>query len=1084
MTAGDAHLWRVVGGGDKGGIIARVGEDVRSDLAEERLATGALLTELAQPGDRLHFRKLCGSGPAEGWVSLRLQSGKALVERVPALWRVVSTSGALVRTGSSTSEEVAGRLPVGSFVAEEQVVGGTRLQYRLRLGEGPATGWVSIALQQKALLQPVRGRSQEIFELLSDLRDPSLRTALLLARGLQSSEAEEVLGSLLDGLLGEGSQACFRLRRKTLRVLAAMCLPEQTVTVQRHMLALLAKSFADPDATVRCEAALVGPRASKTLDLPEARDFQSRFLGLLRDPCWRVRFRAASSALRDSGHLGLTEMLPELIKGETDLDVLHVLQSAKESSVEKENTEEEDKEVQLVDSTGMLDAQPRRDLFSPRKLRILLVHGANSNSAIMKFQSLRFMKAFQAVQDAEWICLDAPLIWQEVAGADDPIFREPSQLEKTISKGEPFRAWYSHGNGCYNFVDEGVDGLLSQVQAQDPVDVLLCFSQGSNCVSLALDRLRRKGVRKAPWALTVMFSGGQIDDPIFSWPVGWLSDQPTLRVYTCKNDGFFEAGERSLRDMYSDLLELSHEDGHAFPHSEPRAAEIYACAQLEPIFNRLAEDREHVKISKMFSYVLRHAAHKLDVRIRKDGFVRLKDIMELKNFRPYNLEELMACVYFDEKERYTMVREFDGELLIRANQGHTMKVVEDDLLLEPITDPSTVQDCVHGTYLVHWPFIKKQGLSKVARNHIHLAPGLPEDGKIRGMRSTAELFLYVDVPAAMLDGMIFYRSKNEVILTQGLDGWLPVKYFIKAVKINYSTCDIEELDFDRNVNMPNWAAELAPSGPGEAGSYMVKNLEALIANCRKRMAEINELKAQVENGQHLTEEEQSKVDQYAAVYVELQSLEQRFRQHKGYRRESTQEKELRAKEEAEAATVVQRKDRAATPPWEKGKTSIESTAFKATDREKAEWAAIGKRRETALEKKDDKKEVKEDRWDALGRGRLTGNSVPTPTAEKAPPPKPQTPSAGSENWRFGGSGAPATPSAGTARPDTSTPAAKPSGPPRFFNSKLQQQKEQKEQKEREEKAAAEAKAASSWRDRDSEASRSTNWRDRPAPEAL
>ena len=26
----------------------------------------------------------------------------------------------------------------------------------------------------------------------------------------------------------------------------------------------------------------------------------------------------------------------------------------------------------------------------------------------------------------------------------------------------------------------------------------------------------------------------------------------------------------------------------------------------------------------------------------------------------------------------------------------------------------------------------------------------------------------------------------------------------EAVKINYSTCDIEELDFDRNVNMPNW----------------------------------------------------------------------------------------------------------------------------------------------------------------------------------------------------------------------------------------------------------------------------------------
>ncbi|CAE8607804.1 unnamed protein product, partial [Polarella glacialis] len=245
------------------------------------------------------------------------------------------------------------------------------------------------------------------------------------------------------------------------------------------------------------------------------------------------------------------------------------------------------------------------------------------------------------------------------------------------------------------------------------------------------------------------------------------------------------------------------------------------------------------------------------------------------------------------------VREFDGELLIRANQGHTMKVVEDDLLLELVTDPSMVQDCVHGTYLVHWPFIKSQGLSKVARNHIHLANGLPEDGKIRGMRSTAELFIYVDVPAAMLDGMVFYRSKNEVVLTQGLDGWLPVKYFHKAVKINYNSCDIEEMEFDRGCGMPTWASELAPSGPGEQGTYLIKNLEAIIGNCRKRMQEINEIKAQLEVGRELTEEEKAKLDTYGAVHIELLSLEQRFRQHKGYRRESIQEKENRAREEAE-----------------------------------------------------------------------------------------------------------------------------------------------------------------------------------------
>merc|ERR1712032_1747233 len=100
----------------------------------------------------------------------------------------------------------------------------------------------------------------------------------------------------------------------------------------------------------------------------------------------------------------------------------------------------------------------------------------------------------------------------------------------------------------------------------------------------------------------------------------------------------------------------------------------------------------------------------------------------------------------------------------------------------------------------------------------------------------------------MEDGVVFYRSKNDVILTQGFDGWLPVKYFAKAVRIDYNTCDIEELEFDGETHIPQWAAELAPSGPGDEGTYLVKNLEALISNCRKRLQEINELKALAEHG--------------------------------------------------------------------------------------------------------------------------------------------------------------------------------------------------------------------------------------------
>lgn len=59
----------------------------------------------------------------------------------------------------------------------------------------------------------------------------------------------------------------------------------------------------------------------------------------------------------------------------------------------------------------------------------------------------------------------------------------------------------------------------------------------------------------------------------------------------------------------------------------------------------------------------------------------------------------------------------------------------------------------------------------MARNHIHLTPGYPEDGKlISGMRTTCSLFIEIDMAKAMADGAKFYLSKNNVILSEGLDG--------------------------------------------------------------------------------------------------------------------------------------------------------------------------------------------------------------------------------------------------------------------------------------------------------------------------
>lgn len=75
--------WKVVGGADKGGILVREGKDTKSAQIDERLSTGSLVEEVELVGERLHFKRVSGAGPAQGWVSVSLK-GKALLEQADA----------------------------------------------------------------------------------------------------------------------------------------------------------------------------------------------------------------------------------------------------------------------------------------------------------------------------------------------------------------------------------------------------------------------------------------------------------------------------------------------------------------------------------------------------------------------------------------------------------------------------------------------------------------------------------------------------------------------------------------------------------------------------------------------------------------------------------------------------------------------------------------------------------------------------------------------------------------------------------------------------------------------------------------
>ena len=108
-----------------------------------------------------------------------------------------------------------------------------------------------------------------------------------------------------------------------------------------------------------------------------------------------------------------------------------------------------------------------------------------------------------------------------------------------------------------------------------------------------------------------------------------------------------------------------------------------------------------------------------------------------------------------------------------------MKSVKTEDLLKKIEDPFKFNEVVHGTYYEVIEPIMKTGLNRMARNHVHMAVGMPgKTGVISGMRSSCQVVVEVNMTQAMFAGNVpFHISENSVILSEGLNGVVPSKYF-------------------------------------------------------------------------------------------------------------------------------------------------------------------------------------------------------------------------------------------------------------------------------------------------------------------
>ena len=196
---------------------------------------------------------------------------------------------------------------------------------------------------------------------------------------------------------------------------------------------------------------------------------------------------------------------------------------------------------------------------------------------------------------------------------------------------------------------------------------------------------------------------------------------------------------------------------------------------------RSGKSQSQVKLSKALSWLLRHNAESEGFTLLEGGFLPVSEILQHRRFTGFTVEEVEAVVKNCEKQRFGTKMGDDGRLLIRANQGHSMKTVEVEM--EEIVAADDIPKVIHGTYLKAWDLIKTSGLSKMKRNHIHFAAGEPGDqGVISGMRSSAQVFIYVDAEAAMADGIKFYKSANNVILSPGNNQGVLLPQYFKTVK--------------------------------------------------------------------------------------------------------------------------------------------------------------------------------------------------------------------------------------------------------------------------------------------------------------
>ena len=151
-----------------------------------------------------------------------------------------------------------------------------------------------------------------------------------------------------------------------------------------------------------------------------------------------------------------------------------------------------------------------------------------------------------------------------------------------------------------------------------------------------------------------------------------------------------------------------------------------------------------LKISKYLSLHLRHQPEKLGLTLEPGGWVAVDNLLAAcaAHRFPITRAALEDVVAGNDKQRFA----FDATgKKIRANQGHSVAV---DLQLNPASPP---RELYHGTGEKSAPAIRRTGLQKMRRHHVHLSPDT-ETARRVGARHGRPVIFIVDAAAMQTAG--------------------------------------------------------------------------------------------------------------------------------------------------------------------------------------------------------------------------------------------------------------------------------------------------------------------------------------------